>query len=468
MKKKWNKEPQNSLDRECVEYFCRKPVFDRLLCGFREKYASYGKFAGTVVLRSLTGEDIELLEGFFQKNFHGQKSVSVSAVQFQKALKNSKFGEMEPQELLELYFQEEMTGKRERRQEEERRWNQAFEKTLGNCAGTPAEQWLKELKATIEGTEKEQKEPVQEGQTKPVQKGVKTNMGSYFMKRFRESGKNMEEMQRLLHLASQIINRFPYRQGNREYLAVFSAMLTGNPHAFDDGTREGQLLHLMVQWDVKNRGLEIERSEIFPAIQKQRLYLAAGILRDDISNYTMISGVRAWKKNGEIHEGAEGFFREGDMMQVSLSVIAGWERVECPGQTIYIVENPSVYAMLCRKWKGKRAHMCMNGQPRLSSVLMLDLLKEAGVKVYYAGDFDPEGLLIAQKIRQYYGGSFEYWHMNRSVYEKSRSKEEISKKRMQMLERITDEELVETAEAVKKSGVAGYQENVWKIFVKTS
>ena len=45
--------------------------------------------------------------------------------------------------------------------------------------------------------------------------------------------------------------------------------------------------------------------------------------------------------------------------------------------------------------------MCMNGQPRMSAVLLLDLLADAGVKLYYAGDFDPEGILIAQKIRKY-------------------------------------------------------------------
>lgn len=68
--------------------------------------------------------------------------------------------------------------------------------------------------------------------------------------------------------------------------------------------------------------------------------------------------------------------------------------------------------------------MCMNGQPRLSSILMLDLLAKTGTKVYYAGDFDPEGLLIAQKVKQYYKGKFAYWHMSVDGYEKSKSKEE--------------------------------------------
>ena len=110
--------------------------------------------------------------------------------------------------------------------------------------------------------------------------------------------------------------------------------------------------------------------------------------------------------------------------------------------------------------------MCMNGQPRLSSVLLLDLLAEAGIKIYYAGDFDPEGLLIAQKVKQYYKGETVYWHMSVEEYERSRSSERISEKRRKALERITDADLEDLAEAIRKSGVAGYQENVWEIYVR--
>lgn len=332
---------------------------------------------------------------------------------------------------------------------------------------------------------------------------LKTGMIPYLTKRYRESGRSQEEMEKILHLAADIINSFPCRQDKREYLAVFAAMLTGNPHAFDDGTRDGQLLYLLVQWmgrsgekerqeteiqdnpessgvSDKSAALEISasleisdalgisdgRQQIFPALKKQKQYLAAGILRDDISNFVMISGICAWKKNGEIHAGMEGFCMEGDMVQVPLSVIAGWEKAACPNQRIYIVENPSVFAILCRKWQGTRACMCMNGQPRLSALLLLDLLAEAGVKVYYAGDFDPEGLLIAQKLRQYYPGEFQYWNMSEKVYEQSRSDEKISEKRLKMLDRITDVDLLETAEAIRRSRLAGYQENVWETYLE--
>lgn len=440
MKENSSREQRNLLCEACVQYFREHPVFDKLLRGFREKYASYGSFSGTVTVRNLSESEREDLEGFFQKSYHGQRSISISAGRFDKALKDSRFAGVESVEILEEYFQEEMTGKKEREQKEKQKWQQTLEEMKTDCCGTWAAQWIDELEQERKG------------------------MPSYLVKHYRESGKNMEEVRRLLLLGIRILNGFPYRQGTKEYLAVFAAEITGNPHAFDDGTKEGQFLGLLVEWDMKQREMTVEMSEMFPALQRQRRYLAVGILRDDISNYVMLSGVRAWKKGGEIHSGMEGFIHEGNPVQVPLSVIAEWSQADCPDKEIYIVENPSVFAMLSGKWKGKRACMCMNGQPRLSSILMLDLLAEAGVKAYYAGDFDPEGLLIAQKVKRYYQGETVYWHMSVQEYEQSRSRELISEKRMKMLERIDDAELTKVADALRRNGVAGYQENAWEIY----
>ena len=80
----------------------------------------------------------------------------------------------------------------------------------------------------------------------------------------------------------------------------------------------------------------------------------------------------------------------------------------------------------------------MNGQPRLSSIMMLELLARTETKIYYAGDFDPEGILIAQKLKQYYPGKFSFWHMSAEDYMQSISEEAIGKKRLKMLDKTTD------------------------------
>ena len=73
-------------------------------------------------------------------------------------------------------------------------------------------------------------------------------------------------------------------------------------------------------------------------------------------------------------------------------------------------------------------------------------------------DLDPEGILIAQKLSRYYKGEFHYWHMETEDYEKCKSEEVISPKRMKILERITDDRLKPVVERIKAYGTAGYQE----------
>ena len=143
-------------------------------------------------------------------------------------------------------------------------------------------------------------------------------------------------------------------------------MLTGNPHAFDNGTAAGNFLYQMIQMDLEIRKIKIEFSEIFPAYKRQKSYLMAGIV--------------------------------------------------------------------------------------------LDLFAKSGIRVYYAGDLDPEGILIAQKLSQYYKGEFHYWHMETADYEKCRSEEVISPKRMKILDRITDGRLKPVVDRIEEYGTAGYQE----------
>ena len=110
--------------------------------------------------------------------------------------------------------------------------------------------------------------------------------------------------------------------------------------------------------------------------------------------------------------------------------------------------------------------MCMNGQPRLSGLMVLDLLAKSDARVYYSGDLDPEGLMIAQKLAKYYKGEFHFRHMDAADYEECRSEEKISDKRLKMLEKITDERLKPAAEQIRKHGTAGYQENIADLVVR--
>lgn len=437
----------NETERQCMEYFRSSQIFRRLFEQFLKKYQSYGEFAGNASVRFKTEEEREALEGFMQRNYHGKKSASVSAAAFEKALSESRFSDMDGKHILELFFSHSVTGKKEEQKKKEKRWENIVGEAENLCFEQKREAalfWIKEIKI-----------PEQD----------KSGFRGYIRKRGKEAGDNDSEVIRLFELGIRIISEFSDRQEKEqgaEYLPVFAARLTGNPHAFDDGKKDGQYLNMLVNWWNAFRGLSSDETGIFPAVQKKKNYLEAGLIRDEVSNYAMLCGICAEKKNGQIHQGTKEFAREGDMIQVPLAVLTGWKAIHCVENRIYIVENPSIYAKLCELWKGKKSVMCMNGQPRLSAVLVMDLLKQSGTDIYYSGDFDPEGLLIAQKIKSYYGGNVHFWNMTKEDYYDAESEEDISEKRLSTLSHLTDPELLDIAAEIQKVKKAGYQENIWE------
>lgn len=420
-----------TIRTQCLEYFQHNPVWKKVLEGFREKYHSYGSFSGKVILKDPDMEDIEELEGFFSRNFHGQKSVTISAERFRKALAASRYGDISPEELMELFFGKVPVGRKEQELLRKQERQKILDRFLEHFAGSPAADGLNAISGIVKCS----------------------------------SRRDLEEWKQDLWLAADIFNALPYRQGRKMYLAVFAAVLTGNPHAFDHGTSEGSLLYQVVLADLELREKTIESSDIFTSYRRQRSYLAAGIMLDDISNFAMLYNMHGICRGGKVHEGTAGFAKEKDILQVPLAVLADWEEIRCPDGEIYIVENPSVFAMLCEQEKSPKdgsgkAFMCMNGQPRLAGLMVLDLLAKSNTRVFYSGDLDPEGLMIAQKLAKYYKGEFHFRHMDVSDYEECRSEEEISSKRLKMLDKITDERLKPAAKQIQKHGTAGYQENI--------
>ena len=416
---------------ECVKYFRQNQIWKQIFSGFRDKYSSYGCFTGKVTVRNLTAQDIDVLEGFFGRSFHGQKSITISADKFVKAINDSRYRGISPEEILEEYFGQELIGKGELRKKREEQIKDIKREYKQYFKNTPAENQLEEFCSII---------------------------------RYR-IGADDNRLKSVLWLCADTYNQLPYRQNRKMYLAVFSAMVTGNPHAFDNGTAEGKLLHELIQLDLKQRDMSVyAKGELSSAYKRQKSLLLAGIMIDDISNYTMIYNVHAYKKDGCMHRGIEGFYEEKEIAQISLNTISELDRVECVDNEIYIVENPSVFATIC----GDKSCMCMNGQPRLAGLMLLELLAKSGTKGYYSGDLDPEGLIIAQKLSRFYKGAFCYWHMDRVDYDRCKSQEVISDRRIKMLDKITDEALIPVARQIASEKLAGYQENITDFFDNTS
>ena len=96
--------------------------------------------------------------------------------------------------------------------------------------------------------------------------------------------------------------------------------------------------------------------------------------------------------------------------------------------------------------------------------MLLDLFDKETM-FFYAGDFDPEGLQIAQKLKERYGERMQLWKHHRDFYEKYQSKVEISAMRLKKLDRIYLEELQDIKQAMLQQKRATYQETMMEEYV---
>lgn len=430
-------EDKEQLLTACVRYFKERKVYDKLFLLMREKYRSLGHFGGSAVLTGLDGEDCRQLGGFFQKNYAGKSSVTISASAMEKALADSRFAALGWEEILQRYFGEELISRKAQKSLEEAKRLRFFSDIAAHTAEGPGREWLcRTLQLRGEGY-------------------------TLLMKNYRDDPAYLgSTLQQVLHAISKL-PLFADEQGEKELLAVFAARTTKDPHFFDAGTLGEQLLTAFLKYALSFAAGE----DTYQTEEKAALLFQAGILKDPLSNYTLAYGIRAYDANGQHHEGVEGFALRREPVQLTLLTLGNLKRV-CAREhkRVYIVENPAVFYMLVDQWRDE-AVVCGNGQVRLATLVLLDLFDEE-TRFYYAGDFDPEGLLIAQRLKERYRNRLHLWNYSRSYYEKYKSDVPVSEKSLRKLDKIYFEELQELKEGLLEEKKAAYQESMLQVYLK--
>ena len=449
--------------QECLDYFRKRPAFRKLFEGLREKYASLGYLGGTVILDNLTQEEKRVLGGFFRKDYQGKKRVSISAKQFCSSLAESRFAGISPESILEAYFGEPLIAKKEERQRDERQRETFFRELIAAYRGTIGGKWLetvlKERKKGYYIFRRQYRDDPEKLRdiTRRVMNGINSlslpAIGRHRSTTCREIDWKEDKDKKSLQIKSE---------RNMRSLAVFAAEASGNPHSFDSGTTEEKLLLAFLS-DYFSRNDPVEEPALLSETeQKNRLLFQAGILKDDLSNMTLAYGIRGWKNNGELHRGLEGYFQENEPAQITLRTLGNLCHAIAQQEDVYVLENPAVFSSVIEKYPVCAA-VCAGGQPGLATLILLDLLKENHT-FHYAGDFDPEGLLIAQNLKERYGSKLTLWNYQVEWYEKYLSDTVLEDFRLKKLEKIYLEELQEIKQCMQKEKRAAYQERMLSIY----
>lgn len=279
---------REDLRKACLAYFRSMPVFERLLSQFCEKYRSYGCFCGSARLSIRSEDEREALEGFFTRSYRDQKTATISAQAFQRALEHTRFAELSPEEILEDFAGAPLAGKREEERRQKaciaRCWKAALEQQEAYAECEASKQLLCAFRAVVESEEpatssedvsdievidsaahactsddargecEEEHRPDRDRCLSEEAGGVASEAVTALYRQLMSGRQEMEETTLLsaltddLHTlvrALELLNLLRVEK-RYQYLPVFAAELSGDPHRLDQGTRDAHLLQLLL------------------------------------------------------------------------------------------------------------------------------------------------------------------------------------------------------------------------------
>lgn len=219
----------------------------------------------------------------------------------------------------------------------------------------------------------------------------------------------------------------------KELLPVFSQRITKDSHYFDGGFAYDLLLRALGGVD-------------------DCVLLNANLFKDDVSNYCMICHIKpiipsAW----------DGFYERFEPWNMNLYNLQQLHAPFVP-MPIFIFENPAVFRSLCVE-RYPVGLVCGNGQINTATYLLLDRLAAGGCTLFYAGDFDPEGLVIASKIKARYPDSILIGY-DEFAFEKIKVSCDLSQSRLTMLQNIECEDVEVIKQKILETSMVGYQEGL--------
>lgn len=419
-------------NRECANYFKSMNEYQRCFQELRKKWQSYGKAAGRITLKETSEAERRAIGGILGKTFYDE-TIRFSFAEFERGLQKTRYAPVDMREVLEAYFGEKLSTNQGQKEEAQKKKSeflngivQYFLEHAGS--GSTAFLWMNEL--------------------------ISQKKSGYQLL-IKEYGKDRDQAETLAKNVGTALAKLECAKEAEEEcpLAVFAAEISGNPHYFDRGTAAGQLLVHAVCF--------LRKTE-FPqnAHRWRELLLGAGIVPDNVSSIVHAYGLRLRTENGW-HPAYDAFCKLGEPYVITMENLRGITGAQAAADRVYVVENEMVFSYLLEHaGNEKLTLLCTSGQLRAVAQELIPLILDAGARIYYSGDIDPDGIGIADRLWQKFGNRIRIWRMSPADYEKSLSGEDIGETGVSKLKHIENPLLRETAGAVEEKRIAAYQENL--------
>ena len=410
--------------KESLDLINSNKIYKKIFLEVYSKYKKYGKITGSFTLKAATTEERQILFNFDSKALtEGKAKIKCSTV---RDLFNRKLKEYSFEELLVKVVGKELKTNKEVKDEEKEQEEKFYDDILKASDDGVGKQWFIEILD-------------------------KKKYGyNIIVRKYKSEIRNLKELKRKIILIINSLNKLPYLNNEYENIAVFSAVNTKDSHFFDSDKFTGRLFIKAISF-ILNKDDPKDINEI------NELYYEVGILKDEISNHTTIYGLNAFNMDSSEVKAVNSFNLWKEPLQISISNLLKIDYFEAINNTVFIFENPAVFHKILKVNGDNISLICTSGQLNLSSYILLNKIRNLK-NIYYAGDFDPEGLMIAYKIKKRYKDKVKFLNYTRESYINTMSNNIIEEKSMSQLNKINCIELDEVIRELRINKRAAYQE----------
>lgn len=421
--------------QQAIEYFS-DPAFARLLRAMSQRYRNLGRVGGSVRLERVTAVERQALARVLGRDLGDRDNITIRLVDLQAAIAKTRFAGIDLVAILEGVTGKPLVTRAEAQQKLASRKDAFFTSLLAQHGDSLCQLWLEHMR-----------------DNELAWRGI-----------YRALLADPKLLATELNDVLRALASLPSRAGMVKRLPVWATEVTGDPHAFDTRSNRGKYLLQALQFHSAAPDDNASSTEAQTALLE-----SFGLVRDDILNFVTCAGLVAENAVGEPAPLWQAAYQGSSVLNLPVRELSRVSRIypAGEGQCVFVVENSGVFSDLLDNFPGLLPPLvCTHGQFKLASYLLLDKLVAAGTIVFYSGDHDPEGILMAQRLYERYAQSVRAWRFTEADYALTVSDAEISERRLKQLHRVTAPELQGITAVVKQHGKVGYQEKLQSLLLQ--
>lgn len=421
---------------KALEIIKRDKIYITILKEVSLKYKSFERFAGSFTIKANDTQEMAVLQTFDDKVFeNGRAKIQVSQVVklFEGVLDKVSF-----LDFLKYVLNDDIISNKELKNLEIENENYFYKTILSEYTNHDNSSALKWFMNCVDG-----------------KKYGYNVVKKYYNECLKDN--TLENLKYCILNVLKALDKLPYKKCEYKSIPIFATEITRNPHFFDRNQMGGTLLKYGIVY-LLNEKIPTNIRDL------NALYYKAGLLKDEISNHTTIYKLKAYKDLREVKAIKE-YNLWDESLQLSISNMLKIDSFECINDEIFIFENPSVFEQVKLKLEKEKSLICTSGQLNLSSYMILDKISNLK-KIYYAGDFDPEGIDIAYKIKERYKDKVEFLFYTEDIYMDIKSEETINDRRLKIIQNMHCDQLDSLIMAILKNKKSAYQEMIISKYIE--